>query len=134
MGILAKIDESLNQFVWSKIKIFLKFKEKPKPTLNLSEQVKAELEQVVYDRKSGRYNEALHRVETVLIQDPNIPMAALLKALILWEGFGESYTAKLGLQRVMELVPDKNSSIHKMATNLMEKIDQSRRDIGGNRG
>lgn len=104
------------------------------PTLNPPGQVKAQLEQIVYDRENGRYIEALHRVEIVLIQDPNLPMAALLKALILWEGFADSYTAKLGLQRVMELVPDKNSSIHKMAADLMEKIDHSRRDTRGHRG
>ena len=51
-------------------------------------------------------------VDEVLKDDPNIPEAAFIKATILWEGFKDSYTAKLGLQRVKQLVHNKNDRLN----------------------
>jgi hypothetical protein len=51
-------------------------------------------------------------------------MAEFLKALILWGGYGDSNTAKWGLKRVMELVPDKDHNLHCAASELLVEIDQ----------
>jgi hypothetical protein len=65
-------------------------------------------------------------VDDVLKDDPNIPVAAFIKATILWEGFKDSYTAKLGLQRVKQLVPNKNDRLNHMASELIAEIEGSR--------
>ncbi len=85
------------------------------------------MEKAVFEKDSGRYKEALHIVNEVLKDDPNIPVAALIKATILWEGYNDSYTAKLGLKSVKQLVPNKNNRLYHMASELMDKIEHSRK-------
>jgi len=46
--------------------------------------------------------------------------------VILWEGFKDSYTAKLGLQRVKELVPKKKDRLNQLAADLIDEIEGSR--------
>jgi hypothetical protein len=98
-------------------------REKPKVTRHLDESVKADLEKVVYELKAGDYADALQRVESILQKEPNIPIAAFLRSLILWEGYGDSSKSRMGLKRVMELVPKKNHDLHYMASQLLEEID-----------
>jgi hypothetical protein len=99
---------------------------KPRSTALISDEVKTALERAVYEKENGRYREALYIVDGVLKDDPNIPVATFIKAAILWEGFKDSYTAKLGLQRVKMLVPKKNDKFNQMASELMKEIERSR--------
>ena len=100
------------------------FRRKPKATRHMAETVKADLEKAVYELKAGDYADALQRVESILLADPNIPMAAFLKSLILWEGYGDSNTARLELKWVMRLVPNKKHDLHCVASQLLAEIDQ----------
>jgi len=108
------------------VKSFINHIKRPKSTTLLSDEVKTCLEKAVFEKDAGRYTEALRIVDEVLKDDPKIPLAAFIKATILWEGFKDSYTAKLGLQRVRQLVPNKNDRLHLMASELIEKIKRSR--------
>ena len=102
----------------------INIRRKPKATLHLTETVKADLEKAVHELKAGDYADALQRIESILLTDPNIPMAAFLKSLILWEGYGDSTTARLELKWVMRLVPNKKHDLHCMASQLLSEIDQ----------
>ena len=102
----------------------INIRRKPKATLRLTETVKADLEKAVHELKAGDYADALQRIESILLTDPNIPMAAFLKSLILWEGYGDSNTARLELKYVMRLVPNKKHDLHCAASQLLAEIDQ----------
>jgi hypothetical protein len=92
----------------------------------LSDDVKSLLEEAVHEKDNRRYKEALNMVDGVLKDDPDNPVATYIKATILWEGFGDSYTAKLGIQRVKQLVPSKSAKLNQMASELIETIERSR--------
>ena len=126
MNLFNKIHAALTQLVRDKVKTFINILKRPKSTTLLSDEVKTALEKAVYEKDIGRYTEALHIVDEVLKDDPNIPVAAFIKATILWEGFKYSYTAKLGLKRVKQLVPNKNDRLNHMASELLKEIEGSR--------
>jgi len=97
----------------------------------ISDEVKTALEKAIYEKDAGRYTEALHILDEIIREDPDIPMAMIVKSVVLWEGFKDSYTAKLGLQRVKQLVPRKKDKLNRMASELMEEIElpySSRKD------
>ena len=98
----------------------------PRSTPLISDEVKTALEKAIHEKDAGRYIQALHIVDDILKDDPDIPLATLVKATILWEGFKDPYTAQLGLQRVKELVPQKKDRLNQMASELMEEIEGSR--------
>jgi tetratricopeptide (TPR) repeat protein len=125
--LLKKIYGAFNQLARDKLKFILCHRLKPISHAPLSEEVKTALERAVNEKDAGRYTEALHIVDDVLKQDPNIPVAAFIKATILWEGFKDPFTATLGLQRVKQLVPDKNDRLNHMASELMAEIERSRK-------
>jgi hypothetical protein len=102
-----------------------RLKKRPIPK-QLSKEYKGALEEAVNEKGHRRYIEALHIVDDILKDDPNIPVAAFIKATILWEGFQDSYTAKLGLQRVKQLVPNKKDRLHLMAAELIAEIERSK--------
>ena len=90
----------------------------------ISDEVITALEKAIYEKDAGRYTEALYILDEILRDDPDIPLVMYVKSLILWEGFKDSYTAKLGLQRVKQLVPRKKDKLNRMASELMEKIER----------
>lgn len=98
--------------------------------MKLSDEVKSALEMAVSEKNAGRYKEAFQIVDAVLKDDPNIPVAALIKATIIWEGFKDPYLAKLGIKSVKHLVPNKNDRINRMASELMEEIERSKKING----
>ena len=128
--LIKKVDDAWNRLIRNKVKSFIQQIKRPKPTALLSDEVKSALEKAVSEKDTGRYREALHIVDDVLKDDPNIPVAALIKATILWEGYKDSYTAKLGLQRVKQLVPNNNDRINRLASELMEEIERSKKING----
>ena len=94
------------------MKFFTSLRRRPRSPTLLSDNIKVALEKDVLEKDTGRYREALHIVDDVLKDDPNFPLAAFIKATILWEGFKDSYTAKLGLQRVKQLVSSRNDKLY----------------------
>ena len=126
MTLKDKIDDAWNRLIRNKVKSFIQQIKRPKPTTLLSDEIKSALEKAVFEKDTGRFKEALQIVNAVLKDDPNIPVAALIKATILWEGYKDSYTAKLGLKSVKLLVPNRNDRINRMASELMEEIERSR--------
>ena len=97
---------------------------KRKGTLPVPDQFKADLEQAVHAVENGKYAEALKTVDTVLSQDPTVAVAAYLKAQILWEGFRYSQGAKQCLRQVTKLVSDRDHPLHRMASELLSRIDK----------
>ena len=90
----------------------------------ISEEVRTALENAIQEKEVGRYSEALHILDEIIREDPDIPAALYIKATIIWEGFKDPYTANLGLQRVKQLVPNKNDRLNQMASELMEEIER----------
>lgn len=127
VNLFNKIHGAFNQLAMDKVKFFTRFRKRPRSSTLLSDEVKAALEKAVHEKDLGRYTEALQIVDEVLKDDPNTPVAAFIKSTILWEGFNYSSTAKLGLKRVKQLVPDKNDRLNHMASELMEEIERSRK-------
>jgi uncharacterized protein (UPF0147 family) len=108
----------------NKINSFFKI---PRTSTEISGEVKIALEKAIHEKDAGRFVEALDILDEIIRDDPDIPVATFIKAVILWEGFKDSYTAKLGIQRVKELVPKKNDKLNRMASELMEEIERSRK-------
>ena len=121
-----KIDDALIRRVGEKVKSLIDRFKKPTSPKPISKAVKTALEQAVYEKENRRYLAALQITDEVLREDPNIPVAMFIKATILWEGFQDSYTAKLGLQRVKQLVPNKKNRLNHLASELIEKIERTR--------
>ena len=90
----------------------------------ISDEVATALKRAIYEKDAGRYTEALHILDEIARDDPDIPAALLIKSVILWEGFKDPHLAKLGLQRVKQLVPRKSNKLNRMASELMEKIER----------
>ena len=126
MILINKIDDAWNRLIRDKVKSFILQIKRPKPAVMLSYEIKSALEMAVSEKNAGRYKEALQIVDSVLKDDPNIPVAALIKATIIWEGFKDPYLAKLGIKSVKHLVPNKNDRINRMASDLMVEIESSR--------
>jgi hypothetical protein len=97
---------------------------KRKASLPVPEHFKADLEQAVHAVENRKYAEALKTVDIVLSQDPAIPVAVYLKARIVWEGFRYSLEAKQCLKQVFELVPDRDHPLHRMALELLSRIEK----------
>jgi len=95
-----------------------------KSSTQISDEVKSALEKAIHEKDAGRYLEALHILDEIIREDPDNPVAVYIKAVTLWEGFKDSYTTKLGLQRVKQLVPRKKDKLNRMASELMEKIER----------
>jgi len=98
----------------------------PRSANQISGEVSTALEKAVHEKDAGRYTEALHILDEIIKDDPDIPVVLYIKAVILWEGFKDSYTAKLGLQRVKELVSKKNVRLSRMASELIDEIEGSK--------
>jgi hypothetical protein len=122
LGILARIDESINQFVWGKIRYLQGRPDRPKSKPNHSDRINTEIESAIQNLKNGSCDDALSQVDSLLLRNPNTPSVLFLKALIVWEGFGDSNTANSELNEVINLLPGKNGELYHMASDLLAKI------------
>ena len=68
-----------------------------------------------------RFDQALQMVNTLLHEAPDYPEAMLLKAQILWEGFGKAATAGGYLNRIRELTPE-DDKFHRWATGYLGTV------------
>lgn len=74
----------------------------------IREQVQGSLSQARFNKENRDYPAALSFVNKVLERDPDFTDALLLKAQILWEGFGQSHAAIQFLEKTLSLKDGNN--------------------------
>ena len=85
------------------------------------EQMAADFAVIKEDKRQGRFEEALQKMDAYLVKDPNYPEALFLKAQILTQGFGNNAEARRYLARVQKAVPE-NEPLHRWAVNLLAEM------------
>ncbi|MGD9080463.1 MAG: tetratricopeptide repeat protein [Desulfobacterales bacterium] len=73
------------------------------------------LNAVRYHKLCHQFDDALLEIEEVLDKDPDFAEALLLKAQILWEGFGDRNAASKCLQKILAVEPDEKAVFHRWA-------------------
>lgn len=96
------------------------------------DQFAADLQKSRYSKRMGHFDEALRIVNDVLHRVPDFPDALLLKAHIMWEGFGNAEASKAYLKRVKELVP-KGEPLHQWASGYHDDVTKrvKSKKVGG---
>ena len=89
--------------------------------ISRDERFSGEINKIKFSKRAGRFDEALQIVNDLLHEDPDYPEAMLLKAQILWEGFGKAATARGYLNRIRELTPE-DDKFHRWATGYLETV------------
>ena len=75
--------------------------------LLLRHRLEGELDKIRYSKGQKDFDKALSQVNDVLAREPEFPEALFLKAQILCEGFGNVAAAERHLEKVMQLVSEK---------------------------
>ena len=88
----------------------------------LREHVAADLNVVRYHRLCHRFDFALIKIEAVLAKDPDFAEALLLRAQIMWEGFGDAHAARESLLKIIDVESDEKAVFHRWARNFYEKL------------
>lgn len=94
--------------------------------VNLEEQFSADLARARFSKGRKQFREAVLIVNEILEKHPDFPEARLLKAQIVWEGLDNKELALRNLDRVMELVPDKDP-MHRWALNYYHEVKKGRK-------
>jgi len=63
-------------------------------SFNPEDLFRGEIHKIKYSKREGRFDQALQMVNNLLHEDPDNSEAMLLKAQILWEGFGNAQRPK----------------------------------------
>jgi tetratricopeptide (TPR) repeat protein len=93
----------------------------PKANWSIKEQLEGLLNQVRYHKMNKRFDQALLKVEEVLVKDPNLPEALLLKASVLWEGLNNPIEAKRCLEHILKITL-KTDNYHLWASTFYSDI------------
>jgi tetratricopeptide (TPR) repeat protein len=91
---------------------------------NLHEKFSADMEKARHSKRRDRFPEALKSVNVVLSEIPDYPEALYLKAQILWEGFGNYAQTLKYLNKVLQLVSEKEG-LHRWATTYYNEVKDS---------
>ena len=91
--------------------------------ISRDERFSGEINKIKFSKREGRFDPALQMVNTLLHEAPDYPEAMLLKAQILWEGYGKSDTAKACLNRIRELAPE-DDKFHRWATSYLKTVTE----------
>lgn len=89
---------------------------------SLREGLAGDLSCVRVHKMNARFDDALVQVESILARDPDHPEALLLKAQILWEGYGDGPGARKYLINAVKTEPDRSAPIHRWASALYSKL------------
>lgn len=89
--------------------------------ISRDERFSGEINKIKFSKREGRFDQALQMVNTLLHEDPDYPEAMLLKAQILWEGYGKADTAGGYLNRIRELAPE-DDKFHRWATSYLKTV------------
>ena len=90
--------------------------------ISRNERFAGEINKIKFSKRAGRFDPALQMANAVLHEAPDYPEAMLLKAQILWEGYGKADTAKGYLNRIRELTPE-DDKFHRWATSYLETVN-----------
>ncbi len=134
--VLAGLDTISGTF-----RVFFKFRDKTSEFLvnafygtgregqwSREELINIELHRVRCAKIKGFHKQALNHVNTILAIEPDFPEALLLKAQILWEGFGNAGAAQAHLKKLMRVNPKKNDRYYRWARNFYDELSQLRKD------
>ncbi len=94
------------------------------------DQLAGELVKARLMKASDRFDEALEVVDSTLHRLPDYPEALLLKAQILWEGYGNYPAAKACLQKVIQMKKMKNEkdeTVRRWSKNLLKEMLEEKR-------
>ncbi len=94
-------------------------------TSTLRERLAGDLSQARYHKMKQNYDNAMAKLESILVRDPDNPEALFLKAQVLWEGYGDRIAAKECLMQVIKVEPDRNAVYHRWALNMYREINTS---------
>ncbi len=92
------------------------------------ELINIELNQAKCAKMKGCHKQALIHVNAILEIEPDFPEALLLKAQILWEGFGNAGGAQAHLDKLMRANTDKNGRYQRWARNLYDELSLLKKD------
>jgi hypothetical protein len=76
-------------------------------TFHRHERLAGELDKIRHCKRQKDFDRALYLVNQVIDKAPDLPEALFLKAQILWEGFGNVAAAERHLEKVIQLVDEK---------------------------
>ena len=91
--------------------------------ISRDERFAGEINKIKFNKREGRFDPALQMANAVLHEAPDYPEAMLLKAQILWEGYGKADTAKGYLNRIRELTPE-DDKFHRWATSYLKTVGE----------
>ena len=91
--------------------------------ISRDERFAGEINKIKFSKREGRFDPALQMANAVLHEAPDYPEAMLLKAQILWEGYGKADTAKGYLNRIRELTPE-DDKFHRWATSYLKTVGE----------
>ena len=92
-------------------------------SFNPKDLFRGEIHKIKYSKRMGHFDQALQMVNNLLHEDPDNSEAMLLKAQILWEGFGNAPTAKGCLDRIRELTSE-DDRFHRWATSYLKTVTE----------
>lgn len=96
--------------------------EERKALISPEEQFQSDIQKARYLKMRKEYDLSLRRVNQILKNHPDSPEALLLKAQVVWEGFGNESSALCNLQKIQKNTNNKESSICRWADSLSEDI------------
>ena len=114
--VAAMVSEALSDFFGGSVQILYGVGRR---TMTVRDQLAGTMSIARNHKMNKRFDQALLSIEEALAKDPAYPEALLLKAQILWEGFGDADEAKKCLETIMEPANDKNDPVFSMGFNLI---------------
>jgi len=99
-----------------------------RPIWTLRQQLACDVLEVRNKKKRQEYGPALQKVNQILGKDPEFPEALMLKAQILYDGFGNPAGAKPYLKKIIEGKTDKDDKIYRWAVRLYNELTPSASD------
>jgi len=97
--------------------------------LTLREQLEGNLTQARVSKTHKDFASALATLETILARDPDFPEALLLKAQVLWEGFGDGPESRKYVMKVLHLEKDTAGPVYRWAGELYKEINRKKRAV-----
>ena len=95
-----------------------------KPRYTDYEKHEGDLNQARLQKSKQEYHKALVLVNDILKNAPDLPEALYLKAQILWEGYHKAEDSIIILEKIVDILPDKEDTSHRWAQTLMDEIKE----------
>jgi tetratricopeptide (TPR) repeat protein len=94
-----------------------------RPVWSNLEKFEGQLNQSRNHKSKNEYHKALILVNDILKEVPDLPEALYLKAQILWEGYQKAAPAKNLLERILEVLPNRQETYNRWAQSLIDEIN-----------